>query len=165
MGRSSRRIRLQLTAVGLRTVRYQQQFFLSQLVEAFKKIISEDETKEKFEKKIVAPIKAATTRMLHAKKIMPEITPILTKFHEKVGAAASHTHALQAVLVVCCPQDAKEQHPAPSRNKAADPSDTSWSAIEGRNFFTPATAPPAAPAPAPAHARAGARKAAKVTWH
>jgi hypothetical protein len=54
-------------------------------------MVSEDETKEKFEKKIVTPIKAATARMKHAKKIMPEITPILTKFHEKVSSKSSLT--------------------------------------------------------------------------
>jgi hypothetical protein len=54
-------------------------------------MVSEDETKEKFEKKIVTPIKAATARMKHAKKIMPEITPILTKFHEKVSSQTSLT--------------------------------------------------------------------------
>ncbi len=61
----------------------------TQLIGAFKKMVSEGETTEKFEKKIVTPIKAATARMKHAKKIMPEITPILTKFHEKVPSQPS----------------------------------------------------------------------------
>ena len=67
-------------------------------MDAFKKLVSEGETKEKFEKKIVVPIKAATARMKHAKKIMPEIAPILTKFHEKVSMPDAHRSTLNFTI-------------------------------------------------------------------
>ncbi len=68
----------------------------AQFVGAFKKVVFEGETKEKFEEKIVTPLKAATSRMKHAKKIMPEVTTILTKFHEKVRRKCMRRNEHQA---------------------------------------------------------------------
>jgi hypothetical protein len=56
----------------------------SQFIGAIKKTIFENETKADFESKFVSNIKAATARMLVAKKIIAEIRPDLVKFHDKV---------------------------------------------------------------------------------
>lgn len=55
-----------------------------QFIGAIKKTIFENETKADFEGKFVSQIKAATARMLVAKKIITEIRPELVKFHDKV---------------------------------------------------------------------------------
>ena len=55
-----------------------------QFILAVKRTIFENETKADFESKFLVHIKSATVRMLHAKKLIKEIRPDLTKFHEKV---------------------------------------------------------------------------------
>ena len=46
--------------------------------------ITNDDTTETFEARVVTPLRIATARMNHAKKIMPEVKEILTEFHRKV---------------------------------------------------------------------------------
>jgi hypothetical protein len=55
-----------------------------QFILAIKRTIFENETKADFEGKFLVHVKSSTVRMLHAKKLIKEIRPDLTKFHEKV---------------------------------------------------------------------------------